>query len=291
MARLGHNRWGKTDVRVSKIHRAEDRHDFSDISVQVLLEGDVGPAHTEGDNSAVLPTDTMRNTIYCLAQDHLTRDLEAFGAFLCDHFLDKEEVTGAAVSISERLWARVAPTGFIGGGTERRIARVACGTAALAADDPDLATEIVAREGVGRATSAGVEGLIVLKTTGSAFSGFPKDQFTVLPETDDRILATSVTATWHYTSLPEDTTRTWERARQAIVDGFFGEWSASVQHQGWIMGQAVLDAVPEIDEIEFHLPNQHHLPFDISRFGMEYAGTVFQPVAEPYGDIGFTITR
>lgn len=271
MARLDRSRWGKSEVRVSKVHRSESGDDFSDLSVQVLLEGDVEPAHTRGDNSAVLPTDTMRNTVYCLAQEHLGRDLEAFAALLCDHFLDRDQVTGATVTIVERLWSRVGPYGFTGGGSERRTARVS------KADETT--------------TWAGVEGLVVLKTTGSAFSGFPRDEFTVLPEAEDRILATSVTANWRYTTLPEDTTDTWATARSSLVDGFFGELSASVQHQGWLMGMALLDAVPETDRVDFHLPNQHHLPFDVSRFGMDDRGTVFQPVSEPYGDIGLTVIR
>jgi urate oxidase len=272
MARLGKNRWGKTDVRVSKIHRSEGQDDFSDISVQVLLEGSVESAHVSGDNTAVLPTDTMRNTVYCMAQGHLTRDLEAFGAVLSDHFLARPEVTGVTVTIAERLWNRIGPTGFVGGGSERRTARVQRGE-------------------TGDIVQAGVEGLVVLKTTGSAFGGFPRDQFTVLPDADDRILATSVTATWRYATMPADTTATWDRARQTILDRFFADWSASVQHQGWLMASAVLDAIPEIDEIEFHMPNQHHLPFDLARFGMVHEGTVFHPVSEPYGDIGFTVTR
>lgn len=274
MARLGKNSWGKTDVRVSKVHRSESQDDFSDIAVQVLLEGAVEQAHTDGDNTAVLPTDTMRNTIYCLAQEHLTRDLESFGSVLCDHFLTTPQVTGVTVSISERLWARVGPTGFIGGGSERRTARVRGGSED---GEPPI--------------RSGIEGLVVLKTTGSSFKGYPRDEFTTLPEADDRILATSVTATWSYTSAPSDTTATWNTVRQAIADCFFADWSASVQHQGWLMANAVLETVAEIQSIEFHMPNQHHLPFDLARFGMVQEGTVFHPVSEPYGDIRFTVTR
>lgn len=271
MASLGPNQWGKSEVRVSKVHRDAALHDFSDVTVQVLLEGDVESAHTRGDNSSVLPTDTMRNTVYGMAQEHLGRDLEAFGAVLGDHFLEREGVTKASVTMSERLWRRETVAGFIGGGSERRLARVVRGS------DP--------------VTSAGIEGLVVLKTTGSAFVGFPKDRFTILPEADDRVLATSVTASWVYTDLPDDTTATWARVRSAIVSHFFADWSASMQHQGYLMAEAVLDAVGEISEISFHLPNQHHLPFDLTRFGLEDRGTVFHPVSEPYGDIRFTLTR
>lgn len=268
---LGDNRWGKTGVRVSKVLRGDGRDDFVDVDVQVLLRGDVTAAHTEGDNSAVVPTDTMRNTVYGLAQEHLERDLERFAEVLCAHFLAKPAVDEAAVAIEEQIWVRETDKGFIGGGSERRLARVARGSE--------------------ESTSAGIAGLVVLKTGDSAFEGFPKDAFTTLPETADRVLATSITADWTYSSLPDDTSATWGRVRQVLVDSFFGEWSASVQHQGYLMGEAVLAAVAEITEIRFRLPNQHHLPFDLTRFGMEWEGTVFHPVSEPFGDIYLTVTR
>ncbi|HEX6301661.1 MAG TPA: urate oxidase [Acidimicrobiia bacterium] len=268
---LGRNRWGKTDVRLSKVFRGGGAGDFLDVTVQVLLQGDVAAAHTEGDNSGLLPTDTMRNTVYGLAQDHLTRDLEDFGEVLCRHFLAKPGVDQTTVTIHENIWLRETVNGFVGGRSERRKARVARGSE--------------------ESTWAGIEGLMVLKTSGSSFEGFPKDEFTTLPETSDRLLATSVTGDWNYSSLPSDTSSTWSLVRRILVDRFFNDWSASVQHQGYLMGEAVLAAVPEISEISFRLPNQHHLPFDLTRFGLEWAGTVFHPVSEPYGDIYLTVTR
>jgi urate oxidase len=268
---LGANRWGKSEVRVSKLIRGEDGHEFIDLTVQILLNGEVEAAHLAGDNAGVLPTDTMKNTVYVLAQEHLTRDLEAFGALLCSHFLARPGISQATVTLEMNLWKREMATGFIGGGTERR-------------------TAVVAR-GESSKDSAGVTGLVVLKSAGSAFEGFPKDELTTLPETDDRILATSISAVWDYTSVPADTTATWRRVRQVLVDHFFGDWSASMQHQGYQMGEAVLAEVAEISQISLHLPNQHHLPFDLTRFGVEWQGTVFQPVSAPYGDISMTVTR
>lgn len=271
MATLDGNRWGKSDVRVSKIHRGDDADSFSDVNVQVLLEGDVEAAHTNGDNSSVLPTDTMRNTIYGLAQEYLGQDLERFGEVLCATFLNRSDVHKATVTLRERSWARQTSTGFIGGGAERRVGRVVRGSA--------------------EETGAGIEGLVVLKTRGSAFTGFPRDQFTVLSDAEDRLLATSVTANWIYSEVPSDTTATWGLARRTIIDHFFTDWSASVQHQGYLMAEAVLAEVKEISEISFHLPNQHHLPFDLTRFGIKDEGIVFHPVSEPYGDIALTVTR
>jgi urate oxidase len=272
VAQLGENRWGKSGIRVSKIHRGETRDDFSDLTVQVLLQGDVDAAHITGDNQAVLPTDTMKNTVYALAQDHLGRDLEDFAKVLCDWFLGRPGVDSATVTVAERLWQRVSDTGFVGGGAERRIAKVSVG-------DDDAGTW------------AGVEDLVVLKTRGSAFAGFPRDEFTVLPDADDRVLATSVSAEWHYDPVPPDTTSAWETVRQILMERFFADWSASVQHQGWLMAEAVLASVPEMAGITLHLPNQHHLGFDLSRFGMTDEGVVFQPVSEPYGDIALTVVR
>jgi urate oxidase len=268
---LRDNRWGKSEVRVSKVLREDEGDGFIDLTVQLLLRGAVEAAHTSGDNSGVVPTDTMRNTIYGLAQEHLTHDLERFGEMLCEHFLAKVGVEQATATLFERLWARQAPRGFIGGGSERRKARIARGSE--------------------HSSSAGVEGLVVLKTGGSAFEGFPQDRFTILPERPDRLLATSITADWSYISLPIDTAATWSRVRSVLVDHFFSDWSASVQHQGYLMGEAVLDAVSEISEISFRLPNQHHLPFDLTRFDMPWDHTVFHPVSEPFGDIYLTVTR
>lgn len=272
MATLGPNQWGKSEVRVSKVLRGDDYDDFLDLTVQILLTGDVGAAFRDGDNSAVLPTDTTKNTVYGLAQEHLTADLEGFAIVLGEHLFGKEGIDSATVALSQNRWTRHGATGFFGGGSERRT------------------TTVSVAESRASVTS-GIAGLVVLKTTDSAFVGFPRDEFTILPEADDRLLATSVTAEWVYPELPADTTATWERIRAMLVGHFFDDWSASVQHQGWKMAEAVLEDVPEISEISFRLPNQHHLAFDLTRFGLPNDGTVFQPVSEPYGDIRFTAHR
>jgi len=272
VAQLADNRWGKSEIRVSKIHRGDTHDDFSDVTVQVLLRGDVAAAHLAGDNQGVLPTDTMKNTVYAMAQEHLGRDLEAFATVLGSWFLGRPGVDAATVHVTERQWQRVTDTGFLGGMSERRIAKVAVGTGETG-------------------TWAGVEGLVVLKTRGSAFSGFPRDEFTLLPDAAERLLATSLSANWRYDPVPLDSTSAWETVRHTLMERFFADWSASMQHQGWLIAEAVLAAVPEMTEITLHLPNQHHLAVDLTRFGMRDEGMIFQPVSEPYGDIGLTVER
>jgi urate oxidase len=180
-------------------------------------------------------------------------------------------VRTAQTSIAERMWQRASPAGFIGGGSERRIARVT--------------------RGAESSTVAGVEGLVVLKTRGSAFEGFPRDELTTLPEAADRVLATAIGAEWPYDQIPEDTYLRWGLIRTTLLDRFLEDWSASVQHQGYQMARAALAVAPEIPQITIRMPNQHHLPFDLSRFGMEDRGIVFHPVSEPFGDISLTVTR
>lgn len=272
MTRLDDNTWGKSSVRLSKIHRGSESDDFSEVTASVALTGEVAAAYLEADNVGVVPTDTVRNTIYALAQDHLTKDLEAFAATLADHFLTLSGVASATVSLAETRWQRQTESGFIGGSSERRFAR-------------RLATRDEAQDW------GGIEGLVVLKTRQSAFAGFPRDRYTILPETDDRILATTVAAEWLYESMPADTTATWDTVRQALCEGFFGGWSGSIQHQGWQMAEAAMAAAPEIAELSVRLPNQHHIAYDLTRFGVEDKGIVFQVTAEPFGDIRFTVTR
>jgi urate oxidase len=266
---LGRNRYGKSRVRIFKVLGPSQ---VVDLDVQILLEGDFGAAHTEGDNSRVIPTDTMRNTSYVLAQEHLTSDLEGFAVVLADHFVASPQVVSASIELSARSWSNLAPNGFVASSGERRLARVKAGAEATS-------------------IGAGIEDLLVLKTTGSAFTGFPRDQYTTLPEAEDRLLATSITASWDYGKVPADTTVIWEGVRDLLIEHFFGDWSASVQHQGYLMGEAVLGAYPEITRIEFRMPNKHHLPAGFERMGVVDRGTVFMPVDEPHGDISLEVTR
>lgn len=272
MSRLDASSWGKSSVRVSKIHRHGNRHEFTELTVNVQLTGKVQAAYLDADNAGVLPTDTVRNTTYALAHEHLGSDVEDFARTLARHFLGKDGISGASVELSGARWERHGPTGFIGGTSERRTVRLS------------ITDE-------GEELWAGIAGLVVLKTTDSAFLGFPRDEYTTLAETDDRILATTVEAEWRYEPAPDDPTATWEEIRQKLLDGFFGGWSASVQHQGWQMADLVLEAVPEVAEISFRLPNQHHLGYDLGRFGVSDDNRVFQPTSEPFGDIRFRVVR
>jgi urate oxidase len=260
-------------VRVVKVVRGPAEHELRDLTVDVALDGDFDAAYRDGDNTDLIATDTMRNTVYALAHDDPLSSLEGFGRRLADHFVATgPSVRHARVRIAEHSWARLGahPHAFQRGAGGTRVAWVS-----------DTTVE------------AGIEDLLVLKTTESGWSGFHRDRFTSLPDTDDRILATVVAARWSYgsDSGSTDFTVAWQSARDALLGAFGDHYSPSVQYTLQRMGEAVLAAVPEIERVHLSLPNKHHLLFDLARFGMTNENVVFQATDEPYGVIEGTIER
>ncbi|HEV8118401.1 MAG TPA: urate oxidase [Thermoanaerobaculia bacterium] len=276
---LAENNYGKSGIRLVKVARREGRHDLRDLTVAVRFEGEFADAHVRGDNAAVLPTDTMKNTVYALAKDRLEGSLESFGLALCAHFLEAAPaVSKVTVKIAEHSWERLLAAGaphphaFVRGGAERRLAEVS-------------------RTRDGPLAAAGIEGMTILKSGNSGFEGFLKDRFTTLPEVRDRIFATVVQARWDYSSASLDFDRSFERTRQVMLETFAVHESASVQHTLHAMGEAALAAVPEITTIRLSLPNKHHLLVDLSRFGLENNNEIFVATDEPFGLIEATIRR
>jgi urate oxidase len=272
---LSQSNYGKSAVRLVKVVRDEDRHELSDVTVDVMLDGDFRTAHEEGDNSALIATDTMRNAVYVLAAKHDVSQLETFGRALVEHFVAVgPTVERAQVRLVAHPWARL--------GEHEHAFQCASGGERVA---------LVRGDGHSIRIEAGVEGLEVLRTTGSGWSGFVRDELTTLPETDDRILATAVSARWTYAERGIDYGAAWHAARDAILEAFGDHYSPSVQFTLRRMGRAVLKAVDTIDRVHLSLPNRHHLLYDLSRFGLENPNEVFQATTEPYGLIEGTVER
>jgi urate oxidase len=278
--KLVHNNYGKSRVRLLKVARHGELHEIQETTVRIAFEGEFTEVHTVGDNSQVLPTDTMKNTVYALAsQTREIEEIETFALRLANHFLtNNSPVTRVIIEITEHGWTRMAlggkahPHSFVKGSDEKRIAKVS-----------------VTSEGA--TIESGVEDLIVLKTTKSGFVGYIKDQYTTLPETTDRILATSIKATWQYANTDAAMGETWRGARQTIIETFAGHDSLSVQHTLYAMGEAVLEKFPDIAEIAFSLPNIHYLPVDLARLGLENGNQIFLPTDEPHGLIEARLSR
>ena len=276
---LGPNRYGKADVHLATVTRRDDRHDFSERLLDVRLDGDFDAVYVEGDNTSVLPTDTMRASAFALAFDRPDEELERFALRYSAYLLDASPAaTRAEVWISERPWERVVIDGIPHHHTFTRGAHRWTGH--------------VLRTRAEVHVTSGLDDLYVLKTTGSAFGGFLKDRFTSLPETDDRIMATKVEARWGYLVGDVDFTKERETCRDAIVRAFAEhDESRSVQHTLWHMGTEVLEAAPNVGEVTFSLPNLHHIPVDLAYAGIQNDGTVFVVTDTPSGRIEGTVRR
>ena len=279
MTSLGANRYGKSAIRLVRVIREPERHVVRDLTVSIALEGDFEAAHVDGDNSAVVATDTMKNTVYAFAREHLTGSVEEFALVLARHFGAFDQVSSSTVSADEHRWIRLptedgpAPDAFLRSGDYVRTAEVLVG-----AD--------------GESVTSGVRDLVVMKTAGSAFRGFPRDEYTTLAETDDRLMATRMTAAWRYaTPGPEDFDTVFDAVGATMLDVFATHASASVQASIWQMGRAMLDRHPELESVRMVLPNLHHWLVDLSPFGQTNAGEVFVATTEPYGLIEATVTR
>jgi len=283
-AHLAHQSYGKHRVRVSKVKRprqspaSQEIHELVEVAVDVELQGSFDPAYTAGDNSMVIATDTCRNTIYVLAKDDPLDSIESFGVTIGDHFLlQYAHVNHVTVRLSGRRWHRLldCPHGFIGTDSETPTAIV------TARREIDFATTV----------HGGIENLMIAKTTQSGFTDFHRDEFRTLADTTDRILATSMSASWTYTRQTRDFIAAREAIRSALLATFINHYSRSVQETLYKMAQAALAATDTIDSITLTMPNKHHIPFNLTPFDRANDNEIFVVTDEPFGFISATVNR
>jgi urate oxidase len=280
MASLGENRYGKSRVRVMKVVRHEAHHAIKEWNVRVLLHGDFESCFTAGDNSKILPTDTMKNTVYFLARESQAATPEEFAIELVEYLLaNNPQVTEARAEVEEKSWEPVLidgiphPTAFKLGGSELQT------------------TEAVQGRGNRLKVTSGIDGLVILKTTKSAFTGYIKDKLTTLPESTDRIFGTRATVTWDYVDAPRNYAATRRTAVATLLKVFADHDSLSVQHTLYDVGEAMLAAVPEMARVKLTMPNLHCNLVDLSRFGQNNPNQIFVPSDEPHGYIEAVIER
>jgi len=279
---LGWHRHGKSGIRLVKVRRSEAEagapHGIIDLTIDVQLEGAFAAVYVDGDNAGCLATDTMKNTVYAFARHDPIDHVESFFLRLAEHFAGRPLVERVRIAATEQRWERLSaggrphPHAFVQPGGEQW-------TAVVVRDSSGLATVV-----------SGVTNLVVLKTTDSAFAGFPRDEFTTLPDTDDRVLATSVTASWTYRPDTTDFSAR-DRIRAALLDTFAAHDSRSVQHTLYAMGMAALAASTGISDITLTMPNRHHLLVNLEPFGLDNPNVVFVATDRPFGLIEATVRR
>jgi urate oxidase len=280
MIALAENRYGKSRVRLVQVKRNSSRHEFREWTVQVLLEGDFASCFEDGDNSKILPTDTMKNTVYSLARDSAAACVEEFAQELAE-FLGRRnpQVSRVEVSISQKKWEHLHAGGKLHLTT-------------FVQSSGECQTTIVTRTEQGTVSvRSGLENLVIMKTSGSGFEGYIRDPLTTLPEMKDRLFGTAVKATWNYSHPAPAYSLLRANIRETLLDTFAGHESKSVQHTLHAMARAVLESVSEVDEIELAMPNKHCLLVDLSPFGQDNPNEIFVPIDEPHGCIEARVRR
>jgi len=276
---LGQNAYGKNAVNLTKIIRHKDHNELKQISVNVAFEGEFESAHTAGDNTGILPTDTMKNTVYALAKERYTSSIEEYGIDLAHHFLSNNpQVSEVRIDITEHLWNRLSfdgklhPFAYISSGIEKHTAQII---------HTPKTTSVI----------SGIKDLLILKTYDSAFEKYIVDKFTTLKETNDRIMSTQCEVSWHYSVNKLDFASVYNKIRNILLKTFADHKSLSVQHTLYAMGENVLKEIKEVKDISFIMPNKHHILFNLEQFGMENENEIFIATDEPFGYITGTVTR
>jgi urate oxidase len=267
------------------VDRGDAVHRLTELSVDIRLDGDFDRAYTQADNSQVIPTDTIKNTIYAIAQGMDVRPIERFAWQLGVHFVERfAHVEVANVRVTERPWERAKidgethPHAFVGVSSERGFCE------AVVTRDPETVESWEQMQ-------CGLEGLTVLKTTESGFANYLRDEYTTLQETNDRVFATTIQAVWNYDAPPTDWIGNRVAIRETLIENFAQGYSPSVQATLFKMGSAVLDTLPEVERIELFMPNQHRLLVDLAALGLPNPNVLFVPTDEPYGSIRATVAR
>lgn len=278
---LTQNSYGKSAVRFGKLTRHANYHDFKEIHVNIQLEGDFTTVYTEGSNIVVLPTDTMKNTIFILAKQHAIETIEDFGLHVTQYFLENNpQIEQVTVDLQQIRWERMSldgspqPFTYIGGGNETATAKIVQNRSTAAAK-----------------ASSGISAMRVLKTTNSAFEGYIVDKYTTLPPAADRILATELTAVWQYAQTSEsiDFQQVRNDVRRNLLAKFAEHHSHSVQHTLYVVGEAILENVAAVSDIHFEMPNLHYIPFNLKPFGLENDNDIFTASGDAFGLISGTV--
>ena len=284
MPKLAENHYGKSRVRLVKVTRDGDTHELYEWSVNVYLEGDFSACFSDGDNTGLLATDTMKNTVYAVARTSSAIAPEDFALELANFLASRNpQVLSVRVVIEAKYWIRLKANG------------VKHGSAFMQRGPEVFTTSVTLPQGGAATIASGVKGLVILKTSHSAFAGFKRDELTTLPETWDRLLGTEATIDWLYSELPADFVATRSAIMDTLLTTFANHDSLSVQQTLYAMAEAVLAAQPKVAELTLTMPNRHNIPVDLSRFAppfnYENPNTIFVPTDEPSGLIHARVIR
>jgi len=270
---------GKGEGHLVRVEREGAVHHISDYTVSSAIRGDLDRIYTHGDNATCVPTDTQKNLTFSLARDGVGTPEEfalKFGRFMFSEW--PEIVTGGRWEVMKVEWDRIVGDhgphdfSFVRQGKEERYA-------------------VVQAEGENFTVVAGLKGLTVLKSSGSAFVGYPKGKYTTLAETTDRIMSTDVSAWLEYNTLEADWDGIFASVRHIILSEFAERFSMALQNTMWAISARIIDTHPEINTVRMQCPNNHHFVVDLEPFGQDNPNVVFYAADRPFGDITSEVVR
>jgi urate oxidase len=273
------NRYGKARVRVMRIHRDGERHEVSQLNIKAMLEGDFGRVYSHGDNSKAVSTDTIKNVVNIVARENTGLGTEEFCQVLAEKYLENyPQVSSVAITAHETKWSRLSfggkphPHSFV-----------------LDSNGKPFVELNATRHG--SSLVSGIDGFAFLKSTESGWENYVKDRYTTIKETNDRLCATSMVASWKWSGNPMAYPQTNAKILSTLLEVFSTTYSKSVQDSLYRMGEAALAAAPEISEISMACPNMHYLLINLEPFGLGNNNDVFLPTDEPHGQIECTVGR
>ncbi len=262
-----------------RIHRDGDRHEVSKLSIKAMLDGDFARTYAAADNSKTTSTDTIKNIVNVVARENLALSTEEFCQVLAKRYLDLyPQATSATITAHETKWNRL----DVGGKPHPH--------SFILDSNGKPFVEVVATR-AGSTIKSGVDNFTFMKSTESGWANFFKDKYSTIKETNDRMCATSMVASWTWSSKPASYVDTNVKILRVLLDVFATTYSPSVQNSLYMMGEAVLAAVPEISDISMACPNIHYILMDLSPFGLDNKNQVFLPTDEPHGQIECTVGR
>ncbi|RLZ02808.1 urate oxidase [Kocuria tytonicola] len=272
---LGKNQYGKAENHVVRIHRGTERHVIRDLVVTSQLRGDFDAVHTQGDNGHCVPTDTQKNTVFAFVQQYGVNSPEELLLKLSEHFTSEFEwVSGGRWAADEHAWDRINDSNHC-----------------FVQNKQEVRTSVLVTDGEKQTVISGFKDLTVLKSTESGFHGYPRDRYTTLPETTDRIMSTDVATRWRYNTTDVDFDAVYADVKKIILEKFTDHYSRALQETLYLMGKAVIEAHPEIDEIKFSCPNKHHFVYDLSFCDLPNDNETHYAADRPFGLIEATVQR
>jgi len=287
---LGYNKYGKANVKFLRVVKETPKHLVHEVKAKMQLEGDFNESFETGNNRQVVPTDTMKNSLYIYAKKFNLNCLEEWAIEVGKDMLQRHnQISVVNLELEESNWERI------------KINGIEHNHAFLKREGIRFATMKMQRNGQIK-LNCGIKDLIIMKSTQSGFENYVKDEYTTLVETKDRVFCTKLFVSWEFNvSKPSKIdfnsiySNNLNLSLQTLAgqDPLKGEYSGSVQQTLFQLGKKILQQNNSIDRVFISLPNVHYFLVHFQRFktNLTNQNEVFETFDGPHGLIEAVVER